>query len=121
MAITHGVNTRSALATTIISQIGAGGKMNIQTSGAVTLASLTLGTSAFTAAVSGTITLSGVPIETTAISAGTAGLFNVTTAGGTVIYQGTIATGGGDLTIDNTSITVGQTVRVTSHTYSAPV
>lgn len=38
-----------------------------------------------------------------------------------VIWQGTVATSGGDITINNTTIAAGANVSITSGTYTAPV
>ncbi len=73
------------------------------------------------AASSGSKALSNTPISGSASATGTAGHFRLKDSGGTTCHaQGTItATGnGGDMTVDNTSITSGQTVNVTSLTFA---
>lgn len=58
----------------------------------------------------------------TGAAAGTAGHFRVKDSGGTTCHmQGsvTVTGGGGDMTVDNTSIAAGQTVTVTGFTLSA--
>lgn len=55
-----------------------------------------------------------------AIADGTAAHFRLKNAGDTVCYmQGTVATSGGDATIDNASIATGQTVTVSTFTITA--
>ncbi|WP_454626943.1 hypothetical protein [Bradyrhizobium cenepequi] len=70
------------------------------------------------AASSGTKNFSGTPISDVGLSpGGTAGYFRlVDNAGTTCHMQGTCTAtgGGGDMTLDNTSIATGQTVNVTS-------
>jgi hypothetical protein len=69
------------------------------------------------AASGGTKALNGTPIAGSALAGGTAGYFRIVDSTGTTCHlQGTITAsgGGGDMTIDNTSIAVGQTVNVTS-------
>lgn len=60
----------------------------------------------------------------TAIATGTAGYFDITDGAGTVIEQGRITMTGesptGELVIDNTSIAVGQTCRLTGYSSKQP-
>ena len=69
-------------------------------------------------ATGGTKALSGTPISGTGTGGGgTAGYFRIYDSAGTTCHmQGTVTAtgGGGDMTIDNTSIANGQTVNVTS-------
>jgi hypothetical protein len=70
-------------------------------------------------AASGSKSLNNTPISGTALATGTAGYFRIVDSAGTTCHmQGTITAtgGGGDMTIDNTSIASGQTVNVTSFT-----
>jgi hypothetical protein len=58
-----------------------------------------------------------------AVATGTAGYFRIYDSAGTTCHmQGTVTAtgGGGDMTVDNTSITSGQTVTVNSFTLTAP-
>lgn len=76
------------------------------------LAELLLPTDWLTAASAGTVALLGTWTGT-AVAAGTAGHFRVKNNAGTVTHiQGTVTAtgGGGDLTLDNTSIANGQQV-----------
>jgi len=58
--------------------------------------------------------------QTTASAAGTAGHFRVKAASGCHIQGSvTISGGGGDMTIDNPALTVGQTVTITGFTLTA--
>jgi hypothetical protein len=72
------------------------------------------------AAASGSKSFNNTPIAGTGINGGgTAGYFRIVDNAGTTCHmQGTITAtgGGGDMTIDNTSIAAGQTVNVTSFT-----
>lgn len=71
-------------------------------------------------ASSGSKSFNGTPITGTGIGGGgTAGYFRIVDSAGTTCHmQGTITAtgGGGDMTIDNTSIANGQTVNVASFT-----
>ena len=71
------------------------------------------------AAASGAKSFNGTPIAGTGIAGGTAGYFRIVDNAGTTCHmQGTITAtgGGGDMTLDNTSIANGQAVNVTSFT-----
>lgn len=58
---------------------------------------------------------------TTGAATGTASFYRVYNSAGSTCYeQGTVATSGGDATIDNTSITSGQTVNLTAFTKTEP-
>lgn len=73
------------------------------------------------AASSGSKALNDVPLTGSAVATGTAGHFRLkNSAGSTCHAQGTITAtgGGGDMTVDNTSIASGQTVNVTSLTFA---
>ncbi len=68
------------------------------------------------AASSGSKAFNGTPIEdASADNTGTAGHYRVYDSGSTTCHmQGTVGTSGSDMIIDNTSITSGQTVQITS-------
>lgn len=82
------------------------------------LATLTLPSDWLNAASSGSKTLLGTWTGTAA-AAGTAGYYRILDSGGTTCHeQGTITAtaGGGDLTLDNTSIASAQTISITTFT-----
>lgn len=86
------------------------------------LASLSLPSDWMAAAASGSKALAGTWQDTSADATGTAGHFRILDSTGTTCHaQGTITAtgGGGDLTLDNTSVASGQTVTVTSFTLTA--
>ena len=75
------------------------------------------------AASGGTKAFSGVPLSTTALAAGTCGYYRIVDSAGTTCHeQGTVTAtgGGGDMTIDNATLTSGQSVQVTGFTKTAP-
>ena len=84
------------------------------------LATMTLPSDWLAAASSGAKALSGTWQDTSADATGTAGHFRIK-QGATCHDQGTITAtgGGGDMTLDNTSITAGQQVTVTTFTVTA--
>ncbi len=127
MALTHTTATRNTLADEIDTLVNtgttdAGGDIIIEESaGPTTLATITFQNPAFGAASSGTITLAGVPLSNTASATGTANRFQIRNRDNTEVFRGTVTatSGGGDIELDNTSINSGQTVQITSLTYSA--
>lgn len=83
------------------------------------LASMTLASDWMNAAASGQKTLAGTWQDASANNAGTAGHFRIKNSAGTVTgMQGSVTAtgGGGDLTLDNTSIAAGQQVTITGFT-----
>jgi hypothetical protein len=83
------------------------------------LAEMTLPSDWMAAANSGAKALSGTWNDTAADAAGTAAHFRIYDSGGTTCgIQGTVTItgGGGDMTLDNTNIAVGQLVTITSFT-----
>ena len=74
-------------------------------------------------ATSGSKSLTSVPLSTTGLANGIAGYYRFTDSPTTTCHeQGTVTItgGGGDMTIDNTSIASGQTVQITGFTKTAP-
>ncbi len=70
-----------------------------------------------------TVVSAGNPLtETSADATGTASSYEVCNSGGTVIWSGVASAGGGggDLILDNASITIGQEVKVTSWAHAQP-
>lgn len=87
------------------------------------LVTITLAAPAYGAAnSSGTAALLGTPLSAAASAAGTAGCFAVETNAGGNVFQGSVTAtgGGGDLTLDNVSIASGQTVNISSLSYTQP-
>ena len=131
MAFQYSVAVRNATLDPIESTIGASPIMRIY-SGSVPattataasgtlLASGTLPADWMNAASGGTKTLLGTWTLTGA-AAGTAGYFRVLDSTGTTVgIQGTVTAtgGGGDMTLDNTSIAVSQVVNITTFTLTA--
>ncbi len=86
------------------------------------LATLSLPSDWMSAASSGSKAMTGTWQDSSADNAGTADFFRLFASDGTTCHaQGTVTAtgGGGDLTLDNTSIASAQSVTVTSFTISA--
>jgi hypothetical protein len=87
------------------------------------LVSWTLASDWAAAASGGSKAFSATPLQASAIATGTAGYFRLFDSTGTTCHmQGTVTLtgGGGDMTLDNTSINSGQAVQITSWTLTAP-
>lgn len=86
---------------------------------ATLLAEMTLPSDWMAAASSGSKAMSGTWEDTSANNAGTADFFRIYASDGTTCHiQGTVTAtgGGGDMTLDNTSITAGQKISITGFT-----
>lgn len=129
MAVQLSVAVRNARLDAIETTIGTSAVLRIRSgaqpatcatadSGTV-LATLNLPTDWMAAASSGSKAISGTWQDLSADATGTAGHFRIYDSGGTVCgIQGSITAtgGGGDMTLDNTSIASGQQVTITSFT-----
>lgn len=132
MALQFAVSTRNSELDAIETEVGATAVLKIRTgappatvatadSGTV-LATLTLPADWMAAAAAGAKAKSGTWQDTAADAAGTAGHFRIYAADGTTAkIQGTVTAtgGGGDMTLDNTVIAVGQVVTITGFTLTA--
>jgi hypothetical protein len=123
-AVTHGSATRDAIANLVTNAIDAGtppGTLQFQTSGDVQVATLTFSNDSFGAASSAVCTAAAITSDTSA-TGGTIAKARLKNAAGTdvVICSVTATGGGGDITLSSVVISAGQTVAVTSLTYTAP-
>ena len=117
MALSYATTTRNNRLDEITNDIGASGKLKIQTSGGgTTLATLALSATAAPAASGGQLTFSAISDDTNADDTGTAAQFVLTTSADAVVVTGSVTGtgGGGDIELSSTSITAGDTVSVTS-------
>jgi hypothetical protein len=129
MALQLSTTVRNARLDTIESTISTSPILKIRTGAApatcatadsgTVLVTMTLPSDWMAAASSGSKAISGTWQDASADATGTAAHFRIYDSGGTTCHiQGTVTAtgGGGDLTLDNTSITSGQTVTVTTFT-----
>ena len=127
MAVQLSVAVRNARLDAIETTIGATAVLKIR-SGSVpadcatadagtVLATLTLPSDWMAAASSGSKAKSGTWQDTSADATGTAAHFRIYDSGGTVCgLQGTVGVGSGDLQVDSTSFTSGQSFSITGFT-----
>lgn len=134
MTIQFSVAVRNAMLDAIETTMGTAVKIQIYTgaqpancaavSTGTKIAEFTLALDWASAAASGSKAVLGVPLSTTGINGGgVAGYYRfVDSAGVNCHEQGSITAtgGGGDMTIDNTTIATGQTVQITGFTKTAP-
>ena len=129
MAIKLSVAVRNARLDAIETAISTGAVLKIRTGAAPTnisdadsgtvLATLTLPSDWMAAASSGSKAMSDTWQDASADAGGTAAHFRIYASDGTTQHiQGTVTAtgGGGDLTLDNTSISAGQVVSITGFT-----
>lgn len=124
MAVTHPTLVRTGLADFVVDQLDEGtppGKIIMQTSGSVTVATLTFPNPAFGAAAAGTATAGTIVSDTNAVG-GTITKAELRNAAGTakVLCSVTAIGGGGDIQLSSVVVSAGQTVSMSSLTYSAP-
>lgn len=132
MALQYSVEVRNAQLDAFESTIGASAVLKIRTGSApancaaadsgTVLATLNLPADWMNAASSGTKGKSGSWADVSADATGTAGHFRLYASDGTTCHaQGTVTLpgGGGDMTLDNTSVNVGQEIYVIAFTIGA--
>lgn len=132
MALQYSVAVRNAQLDALETAVGTSAILKIRSGSApatcatadsgTVLATINLPSDWMAAASSGSKSKSGTWEDTSADATGTAGHWRLYASDGTTCHaQGTITAtgGGGDMTLDNTSIASGQAVTVTSFTISA--
>jgi len=124
VSVTHPTAIRTLLADTVVDQIDLNtppGKIVMQTSGGTTVATLTFSNPAFGPAASGVATAAAITADTSAVG-GTVAKAELRQGGGTaiVLCSVTATGGGGDITLNSVIISAGQTVSISSFTYTAP-
>ncbi len=127
MAITHVATVRNGLADYVVDLIDGGsgdanGDIVIMTSGDVEVATLAFSDPAFGAASGGTATANTISDDTNA-TGGTAALFKVQDKSNAEVFRGTVTAtgGGGDMQLSSVAIGNGDTISITSFTYTAAV
>lgn len=130
MTVQWSVSLRNSMLDSITTALGAAWKLKIRTGAQpADVATASSGTilATFTptaaAAATGSKTMvTSTPVSVTATAGGVAGHYELTTSADVVVERGsvTLTGSGGDLTMDNTNITSGQTVQITGFTKTAP-
>lgn len=123
MAVTHPTAIRTLVADLVVDQLDLNtppAKLMIQTAGSVEVASPTFSNPAFGAAASGVATAAAITSDTNA-DGGTATKAELRQGGGTpvILCSVTATGGGGDIQLSSVVISAGQTVSISSLTYTA--
>lgn len=124
MAVTHPTAVRNGIADYVVDQLDEGtppGKLVFQTSGGVTVSTLTFASTAFGSASAGVATAAAIVSDTNAVG-GTIAKAELRNAAGTakILCSVTAVGGGGDIELSSVVISAGQTVSMSSLTYTAP-
>ena len=123
MALTHPTAVRNTVADAVCDSIdtGGAGSLIFETSGDVEVATCTFGSPAFGAASSGTCTANAITSDTDA-TGGTIAKFKIQNGSAADAgFAGNVQTSGGDINLSSLVIGAGDTVSMSSLTYSAPV
>ena len=121
-AVTHAATVRNTLCDTVVDLLDAGagaGLLIFQTSGDVEVATLTFSDPAFGAASGGTATANSITDDSSA-TGGTTDRFDAEDSVNTDVFFGSVGLSGADINLSSVAIGAGDTVSVTSLTYSAP-
>lgn len=123
MAVTHPTAVRNVVADAVVDSIddGAGaGTLIFQTSGDVECATCTFSDPAFGAASAGTATASAITDDTSA-TGGTVAKFIIEDSDSAAKgFAGNVLTSGGDINLSSLTVGAGDTVSISSLTYTAP-
>lgn len=122
LAVTHPTTVRNTLADTVVDLLDAGtgaGTLKIVTSGDVEVATLTFSDPAFGNATGGTSTANDISDDSSA-TGGTAAKFEAEDSDNNDVFLGSVGTSGEDINLSSVAIGAGDTVSITSLTYSAP-
>ena len=126
MALTHATAARNASANAVVDLLDAGatdanGDLVIMTSADAAVATLALSNPAFGNAAAGVATANAISDDTNA-AGGTAALFKLQDRDNVEVVRGTVTAtgGGGDIELSSTNISAGDTVSISSLTYTAP-
>lgn len=127
LAVTHPTATRNAIADLVVDSLDTAGspslpaKLVFLTAGDVTVATLTFTDPAFGNAAAGVATANAIASDTNAVG-GTIAKAELRNNAGTarVLCSVTATGGGGDIQLNSVIVSAGQTVAMTSLTYTAP-
>lgn len=122
MAVTHPTAVRNAIADAVVDSIdtGGAGSLIFQTSGDAEVATLTFSATAFGAASSGTATAAAITSDTDA-TGGTVAKFKIQNGSAADAgFAGAVGTSGSDINLSSLTVGAGDTVSISSLTYTAP-
>lgn len=124
MAVTHVTALRNTLCDAAVDAIDGGvgaGLLEFRTAGDVEVATLTFSDPAFGAAVGGTATAAAITADSSATGGTIAkAALRTSTPADQILCSVTATGGGGDIELNSVVVSAGQTVSMSSLTYSAP-
>lgn len=123
MAVTHPAAVRTIIANAVVDSIdvGGAGSLIFQTSGDVEVATLAFGATAFGAASGPTATANAITSDTSA-TGGVVAKFKIQNGSAADAgFAGAVSTSGSDINLSSLTVGVGDTVSISSLTYTAPV
>jgi len=121
MAVTHASAIRNGLGDYVDAQIGSNGLIKLLTASNEQVALLACSATAFGPAATGMMTASAITSDTAADGGTVTKGVIMTSASATVVrFTVTNTAGTGDLKLNSVNISAGQTVSITSLTYTAP-
>lgn len=121
-AVTHPTSVRNAVADLVVDLIDAGagaGTIEFQTSGQVEVATLTHSDPAYGNAAAGTATANAITSDTNA-TGGTVAESHHFDSDSNEVFATNVQTSGGDINLSSLAVGSGDTVSMSSLTYSAP-
>ncbi len=121
-AVTHAVSIRDALCTTVTDAINVGGAGSLvfQTAASAEVATCTFSATAFGAPSSGTATANAITDDTNA-TGGITDRFAARSGTPADVFFGSVGLSGQDINLSSVDIGAGDTVSMTSLTYTAPL
>lgn len=125
MAVTHPLAVRQGICNFVVDQLDEGtppGTLVFQTSGDVEVATLTLANPAFGSADGSATAAAGTIVADSSATGGTIAKARLKNNAGTdkIICSVTATGGGGDIQLNSIVVSAGQSVSLTSLTYTAP-
>lgn len=123
MAITHGSATRDAVCNAVVDRLDLGsgtsaGRLVFLTAASAAVATLALSNPAFGNASAGVATANAITSDTNA-AGGTTTKFELRDRDGAAVILGSVGTSGSDINLSSVIIGAGDTVSVSSLTYTA--
>ena len=121
-AVTHPTSVRNTVADAVVDLIDAGagaGTIQFQTSGDVEVATLTYSDPAYGNAAAGTATANSITSDTNA-TGGTVAKSKHFDSNSTEVFATAVGTSGSDINLSSLAVGAGDTVSMSSLTYSAP-
>lgn len=121
-AVTHPTSVRNTIADTVVDLVDAGagaGTIQFQTSGQVEVATLTYSDPAYGSAAAGTATANSITSDTNA-TGGTVAESHHYDSNATEVFATAVGTSGSDINLSSLAVGSGDTVSMSSLTYSAP-